>query len=276
MESDKEDRVLLAVQAFRNDPKLSTRAAARMYSVSHATLSRRLRGTISQRDSRPKSRKLTDEEEAALLQQILDPNIRNPLRLNDIESMANRLLAERGEARVGKRWASNFIRRHPQVKVNLTRYFDYSRLRSPTPGAAENDAQRTPAPSDSTQTKESTPVTPQTQSRENNWTSPSSIGNDDDEVPTVDGGSEKHGRNESRIEFRTRQRASVTPTGRQHRQAQDDQGTQQLQEARQNYIRRRTEKKRRCCRKCGNPGHNARTCQEDDTATAREDRSSSE
>lgn len=201
MESDKEDRVLLAVQAFRNDPKLSTRAAARMYSVSHATLSRRLRGTISQRDSRPKSRKLTDEEEAALLQQILDPNIRNPLRLNDIESMANRLLAERGEARVGKRWASNFIRRHPQVKVNLTRYFDYSRLRSPTPGAAENDAQRTPAPSDSTQTKESTPVTPQTQSRENNWTSPSSIGNDDDEVPTVDGGSEKHGRNESRSEL---------------------------------------------------------------------------
>lgn len=201
MESDKEDRVLLAVQAFRNDPKLSTRAAARMYSVSHATLSRRLRGTISQRDSRPKSRKLTDEEEAALLEQILDPNIRNPLRLNDIESMANRLLAERGEARVGKRWASNFIRRHPQVKVNLSRYFDYSRLRSPTPAAAENDTQQMPARSNSTETKESTPGTPQTQSREINRTSPSSIGNDEDGNSATADGSEERGKHESRSEL---------------------------------------------------------------------------
>ena len=95
--SKKESQVILAVQAMQNDPNLSARAAAKIYSVSHATLSRRLKGTKSQRDIKPKSWKLTDLEETTIVQHILDLDARAfPPRLCHVEDMANRLLAERG------------------------------------------------------------------------------------------------------------------------------------------------------------------------------------
>lgn len=43
----KESQLLLAVQAIQKDPNLSARAAAKIYSVSHVTLTCRLKGTIS-------------------------------------------------------------------------------------------------------------------------------------------------------------------------------------------------------------------------------------
>jgi len=88
--SKKESRVILAIQAIQNNPNLSARAAANIYSVSHATLSRRLKGTASQRDTMPKSWKLTDLEETAILQYILDLDARAfPPQLCHVEDMAN-------------------------------------------------------------------------------------------------------------------------------------------------------------------------------------------
>ena len=97
MESTRnEERLMLAVRAIQNDPALRIRAAAKTYSIPHTTLTMRLRGTSSRRDSTPKSRKLTDAEERAVLQHVLDLHARSfPPRLANVEDMANKLLADR-------------------------------------------------------------------------------------------------------------------------------------------------------------------------------------
>ena len=43
--------------------------------------------------------------------------------------MANRLLAERNTGRVGTRWASNFIKRQPQLTTRFNRKYDYQRAK---------------------------------------------------------------------------------------------------------------------------------------------------
>ena len=67
-----EREILLALKAIQNDPSLSIRAAARLYSVDFSTLARWKRGQGSRRDSIPNSRKLTDLEESVIVQHILD------------------------------------------------------------------------------------------------------------------------------------------------------------------------------------------------------------
>ena len=52
-----ESELILAIQAMRKDPKLRPRAAARMYSVDHRKLGRRLQGVPSRRDISANSRK---------------------------------------------------------------------------------------------------------------------------------------------------------------------------------------------------------------------------
>ena len=41
--------------------------------------------------------------------------------------MANVILAERDALRVGLRWASNFVKRQPQLRTRLSRVYDYQR-----------------------------------------------------------------------------------------------------------------------------------------------------
>jgi hypothetical protein len=121
-----ERQLNLAIQAMKRDPKLSARASAELYTVSHATLSRRIQGTPSRRDSTPKSRKLTNLEEETIVQYILDLDARAfPPRLCGVEDMANRLLTERNTPHVGKRWASNFIKRQPELQTRFFRRYDY-------------------------------------------------------------------------------------------------------------------------------------------------------
>lgn len=123
-----EREILLALKAIQNDPSLSIRAAARLYSVDFSTLARRKRGQASRRDSTPNSRKLTDLEESVIVQHILDLDSRSfPPRLSSVEDMANRLLRDRGASRVGKNWASNFVSRHTELKTRFSRRYDYQR-----------------------------------------------------------------------------------------------------------------------------------------------------
>jgi hypothetical protein len=91
-----EGQLLLAIEAIRKDPKLSIRAAAKLYGVPHVTLTYRLRGMPSRRDIPANSRKLTNSEESAIIQYILDLDLRTFLpRLSEVEDMANLLLATR-------------------------------------------------------------------------------------------------------------------------------------------------------------------------------------
>jgi hypothetical protein len=46
-----------------------------------------------------------------------------------VEEMANRLLADRDAPPVGKRWASNFVKRHQELKMRFLRKYDYQRAK---------------------------------------------------------------------------------------------------------------------------------------------------
>ncbi|KAM4062426.1 fot5 transposase [Hirsutella rhossiliensis] len=129
-----ESRLILAIRAIQNDPNLKVRASARIYSVPETTLRRRLSGRPSRRDTAPKSRNLTDLEETTIVQYALDLDARSfPPRLCGVEDMANRLLAERDAPSVGKRWASNFVKRQPQLRTRFFRRYDYKRARCEDP-----------------------------------------------------------------------------------------------------------------------------------------------
>ncbi|KAL9567396.1 hypothetical protein ACKAV7_008471 [Fusarium commune] len=117
----KEARVILALQALQNDPKLSFRRAAQIYEVDRNTLRNRKNGRQSRRDTMANSRKLSKLEEETILQYALDLDSRGlPCRISVIEDMANRLLAARDAPPVGKRWAINFIQRQPELKSQNT------------------------------------------------------------------------------------------------------------------------------------------------------------
>lgn len=137
-----ERQLNLAIKARQQSPKLSLRAIARVYSVDHRRLGDGLRGVQPRRDSLVKSKKLTNLEEAMLIQHILDLCAKGfPPRLSVVGAMADRLLATRDTRRV-KRWdalgfqlrqttarAPNTISskvRLPESKMR--RSTDYSRL----------------------------------------------------------------------------------------------------------------------------------------------------
>jgi hypothetical protein len=121
-----ERRLILALQAIQNDPNLSVRRAAQIYQVPHRTLADRRAGRPSRRDITPKSRKLTDQEERAIVQYILQLDSKGfPPRISSVEDMANHLLAQRSTERVGKHWAYNFIKRHPELVTRFNRKYDY-------------------------------------------------------------------------------------------------------------------------------------------------------
>ena len=89
----------------------------------------------SQRDSTPNSRKLTLEEESAIVQYILDLDSRRfPPRPQDVQEMADLLLAERDASLVvGKNWTSNFIKRRTELKTKFSRKYDYKRAQCEDP-----------------------------------------------------------------------------------------------------------------------------------------------
>lgn len=118
--------MLLALQSIRKDPEVSLRAAARIYGVCRMKLARRQKGMLSRRDTTPKSRNLTNLEESSIVQYIIDLDSRSfPPRLVQVEDMANRLLADRDAPRVGKHWASNFVKRQLDLRTRRFRRLDY-------------------------------------------------------------------------------------------------------------------------------------------------------
>ncbi|RKK76286.1 hypothetical protein BFJ68_g18047 [Fusarium oxysporum] len=134
-----EGRILLALQALQNDPELKLRRAAEIYKVGRMMLWRRQKGIQSRRDWIPESRKLSDLEEQIIVQFILDLDSRGfPPRLRGVEEMANRLLADRDAPPVGKRWASNFVKRQKELKTRFFRRYDYQRAKCEDPTIIRN------------------------------------------------------------------------------------------------------------------------------------------
>jgi len=122
----KESRLTLAIEALKNNPKLTLRCAATIYNVPPMTLSARRDGRPTRRDIPANSRKLTDLEEKTIVQYIIKLYTRafHP-RLSYVKDIANRLLRERDAPPVGVQWAHNFVKRQPELRTRFTRKYDY-------------------------------------------------------------------------------------------------------------------------------------------------------
>ncbi|KFY32007.1 hypothetical protein V493_00599 [Pseudogymnoascus sp. VKM F-4281 (FW-2241)] len=100
--SNQEDRLLLAIQALKEHQFNSVRAAALSYDVPQRTLSNRMNGMTSRRDSTPNLQKLTPYEESALVWYILDLDSRGFLpQPQAVQEMADLLLSEQDKGPVG-------------------------------------------------------------------------------------------------------------------------------------------------------------------------------
>jgi hypothetical protein len=87
---NKEANILLALEAYRNNPKLGLQRAAKIYDIGYGTQRRWHNDIPCQRDSIPKSRKLSDLEEQTIVQFIPDLDRRGfPPELRGVEELAN-------------------------------------------------------------------------------------------------------------------------------------------------------------------------------------------
>ena len=136
LNSNNEANVNLALQALQSNQNLSLRRATTIYCVPLKTLHRRQQDIQSRRGTRANSRKISDLEEQTIVEYILDLDMRGlSPRLCSVEEMVNRLLADRDAPSVGQHWASNFVRRQPQLTICFFRRYDYQRAKCEGPVA---------------------------------------------------------------------------------------------------------------------------------------------
>ena len=128
--SKMDGRLALVIADYEAGRFRSIRAAAKAYEVPKSTFTDRLRGVQTRRVSQLSNRKLTETEENALIQWIVDLSERgHPVRILHIEHMANQLLSERvgPGSTVGKSWAQRFVTRNDQIRTIRYRKYDYER-----------------------------------------------------------------------------------------------------------------------------------------------------
>lgn len=127
-------RVNLALEAIQKDQNLSIRAAAKIYGVYDRTIRRRRDVSTARRDIVSNSTKLTQSEEEVIVQYVTELCTQSfPPRLRGVEEMANPLLRTRDTSAVGKNWASNFVRRRPELRMRFSRKGSYQRAKYEDP-----------------------------------------------------------------------------------------------------------------------------------------------
>ncbi|KAJ5281107.1 hypothetical protein N7478_006479 [Penicillium angulare] len=126
---EQEGRILLAIQAIKNQEISAVREAARRFNVSEPTLRRRLRGVQNCANSRANSHKLTEIEEETLRKWILSLDDRGVApRPTTVRETVNILLKARGTTpiqTVGEKWVYNFVKRHPELSNRFSRCYNY-------------------------------------------------------------------------------------------------------------------------------------------------------
>jgi len=92
LSTSKEARVILALEAIENNPKLSIRAAAKLYNILASTLCRRRSSQPIRYNILANSRNLTDLEEQTIVQYVIKLSIYVfPPILYNVEDIANYL-----------------------------------------------------------------------------------------------------------------------------------------------------------------------------------------
>ena len=137
--AQKEGRIALAVQAYKDGQFSSTKACADAYDISESTLRRRVKGINARRDSVPINRKLTTTEESTLIEWILSMDQRGLAPRSDtVQQMANLLLQKRSQNQAILRQLANdgFITLYNDMtalKSQYNRKYDYQRAKCEDP-----------------------------------------------------------------------------------------------------------------------------------------------
>jgi hypothetical protein len=135
--TEQEGRILLAIQAIKNQEIRSIREAARQFNVPNSTLATRLTGVQNRAVSRANGLKLTEIEEESLRKWIISMDSRGAApRPSTVREMADLLLAARGSTpplSVGQNWVTKFVKRHPLLSSRFSRRYDYQRAKCEDP-----------------------------------------------------------------------------------------------------------------------------------------------
>jgi len=120
--------IQLTISDYTSNQFQSLRRAAAVYSVPRTTVRDRRAGRRSRRDCEPNSKRLTKLEEEAIVERILEQDLRgiSPSKLL-VQDMADRLLRARDAEPVGKNWVDNFVKRTPELQKRWTRPYDRQR-----------------------------------------------------------------------------------------------------------------------------------------------------
>ena len=135
----KEERVQLALKAFKDGQFETKKAASLAFDVPETTLRRRIQGIASRSKRAYNGLKLSSTEESTLSAWILDMDKRGlPLQLATVSYLAQLLLSARlsqppHSITIGGHWVNHFIKRHPELKSKYTRKYDYQRAKCEDP-----------------------------------------------------------------------------------------------------------------------------------------------
>jgi hypothetical protein len=93
--------------------------------VAYGTVRDRLNGSRVKCHTIPRTRKLSVDQENGLVEYILNNSRGFPPKPRYIREMANALPAQDGDGKVGKNWASSFVKRREELRSMFTRKYDY-------------------------------------------------------------------------------------------------------------------------------------------------------
>ena len=134
---EQEGRILLAISSIQKKEISNIREAACPYNVPRTTLQRRLNGDTFRIEQRANNHKMNQNEEESLVQWILSMDRRGAApRPAHVRDMANILLSKRGDTNiqtVGVNWATNFIKRHDELKARFSRRYNHQRAKCEDP-----------------------------------------------------------------------------------------------------------------------------------------------
>jgi hypothetical protein len=129
-----EGKIELAISDLKNGRICSIREAARIYMIARTTLQDRMHGVPYRQITRANSHKLTQFEEESLVKWVLDLDRRGlPPRHSLVRDMANHLLSQHGDQRVGDKWVYNLIQRRPEIDSKFSRRYNYERAKCEDP-----------------------------------------------------------------------------------------------------------------------------------------------
>ena len=134
MSTSNEYQLQLTLQTFEKDLQLNIRKAVQLYNIPRITLTHYINGRSIYANIIINLQKLTALEEEVVVREVLDLDSRRFLpRMYDMEDMANRLLATYDATCVRPYWASNFIKRQPELCIYWNRLYDYQKAQCEDP-----------------------------------------------------------------------------------------------------------------------------------------------